>query len=150
MHLPPAAAWPVDSARWLGRALGALALAAALANLYFGLRLGWGASSIGLMTVSAVCTAGAAMGLSTATKGQLRWDGERWYWSDGQDHAVIRLACAVDLQHFLLLHIALERGAGRWLCLHSPAMDGHWLALRRAVVAAQQSRYQASARSLPE
>jgi hypothetical protein len=150
MHLPPAASWTVDNARWQGRVLAALGVAGALVALFFCFSQPWGVYSILVAVACGLCTAGAALGLFHAANGQLRWDGERWQWRDKQDHAVIELVCVLDLQRLLLVRIACEQGPSLWLWLHSPAMDGRWLALRRAVVGSPKGPYRRQQSSLPE
>jgi hypothetical protein len=102
-----------------------------------------------LLVILALCTAQAAIDLSEAVNGRLRWDGERFHWSDAQDHAVTRLQCALDLQRVLLLRITCEAGPRMWLWLYSPAMDGRWRAVRRAVVCAEQNPQLHASDSLP-
>lgn len=150
MFLPPAAAWTVDSARWQRRVLVALGLAGALPSLFFCLNQRWGAHSLAVLLWLGLCTVGASWRFQKAANGQLRWDGERWHWSDSQDYAVTKFDCVVDLQRFLLLRIVCDQGPQLWLWLYSPAMDGRWLALRRAVMAAQQGGYRPQTGSLPE
>jgi hypothetical protein len=149
MVLPPAAAWKVDSARWQRRVLAALGLLGALVSLFFCLGQRWGTSSL-LVLLWGLCTAIAVMGLRKGATGHLRWDGERWHWSDTQDHAVTRLVCVIDLQRLLLLRVDCEQGPSRWLWLQSPTMDAPWRALRRAVVASQNALRRPQPRSLPE
>jgi hypothetical protein len=150
MYLPPAAAWKVNSARWQRRVLAALGLLGALVGSFFVFSQHWAPSSWLVLVVLAACSAGASMGLYKAAEGQLRWDGERWHWSDGQDHGVTRLSCVIDLQRCLLLRIDCEQARILWLWLYSPAMDARWLALRRAVVASPKANSPTRAGSLPE
>jgi len=150
MHLPPAASWTAGRAPWRSIVLAALGLLGALVGLFFCLSQRWGISSWLVLLALCVSAAGALIGLHTGSAGQLRWDGERWHWSDADDYAVTRLACVLDLQRFLLLRIDCEQEPGLWLWLQSPSMDARWLALRRAVVASGQALPRLQSASLPE
>jgi len=137
MYLPPAAAWDVGPAQWQRRALLALVSLGLLANAYFCYSQRWSITSVFLLLLNAACAGLAAMGLRQGPRGKLRWDGGHWYWFAEQDHAVVQLACVMDLQRCLLLRVACEPGPGLWLWLESPRMSEPWLALRRAVVASR-------------
>ena len=149
MHLPPAAAWKVDSARWQRRMLCALGLAGALVSAFFCLNQRWGVSTVVLLAALAACSALATAGLWWPMQGHLRWDGEHWHWSDEEDRVVTHLSCVVDLQRFMLLRIACAQAPSLWLWLESPAMDARWLALRRAIVASPQAMTRVWPGSLP-
>ncbi|RFO95526.1 hypothetical protein DIC66_18045 [Rhodoferax lacus] len=150
MHLPPAASWNVGRAPWQRGVQASLGLLGAVAGLYFCFSQRWGVSSWLVLGALCASAASAAMSLFNRPAGQLRWDGERWHWSDADDYAVTRLACVLDLQRFLLLRIDCEQGRGLWLWLQSPSMDARWLALRRAVVASGQAMPRSQSASLPE
>ncbi len=137
MVLPPAASWKTGPSRWQRALLAALVVLVALNSAFFCLSQRWGLSSLLLLLVLAACTAAALVGLWRPQRGQLRWDGAHWHWSDPQDHAVNQLVCVLDLQRCLLLRIGSEAGVRRWLWLESSRMDAGWLALRRAVAASR-------------
>jgi hypothetical protein len=75
------------------------------------------------------------MARRNAATGQLRWDGERWYWSGEPDRTVHAMSCILDLQSIMLLHLTCERRTGHWLWLEAGNKPERWKALRRAVVA---------------
>ena len=113
MHLPPAAAWTAGASQWQRALLAALALLAACASAFFCLNQRWGVSSIVLLMVLAVCTAVAMAVLWRPARGQLRWDGAQWHWSDPEDHAVRQLVCVLDLQRCLLVRLDCQAGMRR-------------------------------------
>ena len=77
----------------------------------------------------------AAMARHNAARGQLRWDGERWHWSGEPDRTVRAMACVLDLQSMMLLHLTCESRTSHWLWLEAGNKPERWKALRRAVVA---------------
>jgi hypothetical protein len=135
-------------APWQRRLLGALVLLGLLVSLGFGFGQGWGLTTLLLFLALLGCSAVAMLGLLGSATGQLRWDGEQWHWSGQYDAAVTDIRCILDLQRVLLLHIRCEQGARHWLWLESGAMDAGWLAVRRAVVAAQAAQQSAKFNSL--
>ena len=136
MHRPPAVSWDVGPARWRGRVLTALALCATLDWTGFWVLQGWSTSSFFLLLLVFASVLLAGLSNRNTPVGQLRWDGEQWHWS-GVDHDTVRVvACVLDLQRMLLLHIRCEQGACHWLWLEAAAQPTRWRAMRRAVVAA--------------
>jgi hypothetical protein len=91
----------------------------------------------------------AFLALRRGAQGHLRWDGEHWHWSAGQDFGVTEVSRVLDLQYLLILRIRLDNGIKLWLWLESRGMGAAWMALRRAVVASQASSEAAAFNSLP-
>ena len=150
MYLPPAAAWDVGRTQWQRRALLALVALDLLVSAGFCYSQRWSSTTFFLLLLNAACAGFAATGLRRGPRGKLRWDGGHWYWSAEQDHAVLQLACVMDLQRCMLLRVACLPGANLWLWLESPSMSEPWLALRRAVVAGRDAPQAQSLHSLPE
>jgi len=137
MHQPPAVAWDLAPTRSQRRAPIALLLLAVLVWLVFITRQGWGPASLALLLALLVATVVVAVGLNKLPTGQLRWDGEQWLWSGVQDRMVRSMACVLDLQSVLVLHIRCDQGKGHWLWLEAGDKPLHWKALRRAMVASR-------------
>jgi hypothetical protein len=66
----------------------------------------------------------------------LRWDGQAWLWTGFGDVAVDHSALVLDLQQLVLLKLHSAEGAVAWLWLQGASGNRQWLALRRAIVAA--------------
>jgi hypothetical protein len=112
-------------------------LLAALAWGGFLFKQGWSPVSYTLLLVLIAGAALAAVEHSQVTKGQLRWDGEQWHWSGDQDRMVRSMACVLDLQSMVLLHVQCDQGKSHWLWLEADGRPHHWKALRRAIVASK-------------
>jgi hypothetical protein len=134
MHRPPAVSWNVVAVRWPLRALALSALLAIALLLAFAAKQGWSPLSLGLLLLHPVSFWAAFRGLQAMPKGQLQWDGERWYWAGVDVVAVTSLVRALDLQSVMLLHIQTAQGPGFWLWLEHGADATRWLAMRRALV----------------
>jgi hypothetical protein len=117
------------------RILAALTLLAVLVWVGFTEKQGWGLSSFIVLVALFVGVGLVAIARHKALKGQLRWDGEQWYWTDAQDHAVRTMVCILDLQGVMLLQIACDHGKSHWIWLESGYKPTQWKALRRAIVA---------------
>lgn len=149
MHCPPAATRDVRRLPSQGR------LPLTLGLLGVGLNLCFVLLQPGLVSALCLAVALAALGVAalawrTGATGRLHWDGEHWYWSDGQIHRVDRLQCILDMQRRMLVRIGCEHRVHCWLWLESPAMDERWRALRRAVAHSQGAQGAPAAHSLPQ
>jgi hypothetical protein len=98
-------------------------------------RAGWGVTSVALLLVLLAAVLLAAMAQRNAPKGQLRWDGEHWYWATAQDLTVLTMVRVVDFQLMMLLQVTLDNGQRHWFWLDADSKSSHWIALRRAIVA---------------
>ena len=135
MHRPPAVAWDLSPTQWQMRVLAALTLLAMLVWVGFIAEQGWGLSSFIVLVALLVGVWLVAMARRKALRGQLRWDGEQWYWTGLQDRAVRAMACILDLQVVMLLQITFDQGKSHWIWLESGYKPAQWKALRRAIVA---------------
>ncbi len=135
MHRPPAVAWVLSPTLWQRRILATLALLALLVWVGFITEQGWGLSSFAVLIALFLGVLLAAMAWHNASRGQLRWDGEQWYWTDAQDRTVRTMACILDMQVMMLLQITCDQGKSHWLWLDSSENPAQWKALRRAIVA---------------
>lgn len=69
--------------------------------------------------------------------GQLRWDGQAWWWqpSDGAsaDAHAVNIDLRLDLQSTVLVRMTGQPGLARWCCLERAAAPARWSDLRRAL-----------------
>lgn len=143
MHRPPAVAWVLLPSRWQWRTLTALSLLTALVWIAFISEQGWGHTSLIVLGALLVGVLQTFMAWHNAPKGQLRWDGEQWYWTDEQDRAVRTMACILDMQAMMLLQVTCDQGKSHWLWLDSGDKPAQWKALRRAIVASEGVSHEA-------
>ena len=71
--------------------------------------------------------------------GELAWDGSAWRWSLWSQVESCRVQWTVALPGLTVIRLSRERGSVQWL-VAGPCVQRHpqWLALRRALVAADQ------------
>jgi hypothetical protein len=137
MHSAPAVRYPVPRSPLAGRWLLALcAVSGGAAGI------GWqaGLSAPGLALVVLVWLMAVAVCWAqwrSLVPGQLRWDGQAWWWRADQapsgDECPVRVAVHLDLQSAMLLHL---QGVGRtapWCWLDASAAPVNWQAMRRAL-----------------
>jgi hypothetical protein len=117
------------------RVLAALTLLAALVWVGFIVEQGWGLTSFIVLAALFLGVRLVAMARQKAHNGQLRWDGEQWYWTGTQDRALRAMVCILDLQVLTLLHVTCDQGKSHWIWLDSGYKPAQWKALRRAIVA---------------
>ncbi len=91
-----------------------------------------------VLIVLLVATSYALVGWWRSNTGVLSWDGQAWFWSGFDDVAVRQSALVLDFQQWMLLKLHSADGAVAWLWLQSESADRPWLALRRAIVAADR------------
>ena len=134
MHGAPSVSYPVGRCR-LAAALqalvglaGAAAVGAWLAQAPAGSMRPW-------FGAAALAVAGAAgwHAWRQSPTGLLAWDGTGWRWADGRGEVPGRIAIALDLEGWLLLHWQPEGARGAWLWLERSREPKAWPALRRAV-----------------
>jgi hypothetical protein len=149
MHRPPAVSHTVGRSSWhlyliASLAVIALVCAAALAFSSTSPIFSWLAFAAVLC-----CTVVALTGWSRSSSGKLQWDGQHWLWSGFADIPVCQTLPILDFQGLLLLKVTSEMGDVAWLWLQGAMNDAHWLAMRRAVVASQNTQERQRA-PLPE
>lgn len=140
MHHAPAVHFAVGSSRWLVRIvwalwlLGCFGLAAFFATQAVSLLIGlaWGAMVV--TGAGFAVRAGRSM-----PRGDLRWDGAAWYWSEFADASKCELVLQMDWQQCLLVTLHQPGKRSIWLWLEARRDRSIWLALRRAVVGAQRA-----------
>lgn len=136
MHRPPAVSYTV------GRSSGQLALVALLCGVAVvatALLTQSAASPLakwGVLSILAISALLALVGWWRSCTGVLRWDGQAWLWTGFGDIAVHHSALVLDFQQLVLLKLVSEDGAVAWLWLQGASGNRQWLALRRAIVAA--------------
>lgn len=137
MHSAPAVRYPVPRSARAGRALAWLCLAPAAPCLY-----GWASG----LPAAALAAVGASWLLAAAVlllqwrgmhAGQLRWDGQVWWWlpdtaAQADEHAVT-VALHLDLQAAVLVRMVGAPGRVHWRWLERAAAPAGWSALRRAL-----------------
>jgi hypothetical protein len=101
----------------------------------FTIRQGWGVTSFALLLVLLAAVLLAAMAQRNAPIGQLRWDGEQWYWIADQDFTVRTMVCLLDFQLTLLLQVTFDNRQRHWFWIETDSKPFQWNALRRAIVA---------------
>ena len=136
MHRPPAVSYTV------GRSSGHLVLVALLVCAAVAATVLLAQSAAPPLTkwvVLSILTFSALLALAgwlRSCTGVLRWDGEAWLWTGFGDVAVNHSALVLDFQQLMLLKLYSEDGAVAWLWLQGANGNRQWLALRRAIVAA--------------
>jgi hypothetical protein len=83
-----------------------------------------------------VCGSLALRGWWCGACGVLQWDGQNWYWRNGQQVACAGVQLISDFQTCLLVRLTLTSGKPDWLWLIADRDLRHWRAVRRALVAA--------------
>lgn len=137
MHSAPAVRYPVPRPARAGRVLALLCLLPAL-PLFHGWALGLSATALALVGASWLLAAAAVFvqwrGMHA---GQLRWDGQAWWWlpddaAQADEHAV-SMALHLDLQSAVLVRMAGAPGRMQWRWLERGAAPARWNELRRAL-----------------
>jgi hypothetical protein len=137
MHGAPAVSYPVGRSRLAGLVLAAAWLAGAAACAAWGWQVAappWQrALAAALVLLSAVA---GLKGWAAAPRGTLAWSGAAWRWEGGPPAAAAvdgQVACALDLQRWLLLAWTAPGHPRAWLWLERERAPADWDALRRAV-----------------
>jgi hypothetical protein len=137
MHSAPAVRYPVPRSACAGHALAWLCLVPAAPYLYC-----W----VSGLSAAALAVVGASWLLAAAVlflqwrgmhAGQLRWDGQAWWWlpdaaAQTDEHAVT-VALHLDLQAAVLVRMVGAPGRVHWRWLERAAAPAGWSALRRAL-----------------
>ena len=71
----------------------------------------------------------------------LRWDGQSWYWSCGQEDALCAVQWMMDVQYGMLLRVHMPDGSRKSLWLRRKAHAKNWCALRRALIFSGSTAY---------
>lgn len=130
MHSAPAVAYPVARSARAGMALAVLVALAAAPGLWWAYQ---GAAVWSLLAVGAVWIVASVVAVlqwRRTPRGQLRWDGEAWWWSDPHGERGVRPRVRLDLQAMLLVQTA---GPFGWHWLESGVAPSRWDDLRRAL-----------------
>jgi toxin CptA len=134
MHGAPSVSYPVGRCRFAAILMGtawAAGAAACGAWLWLVEAAVWQrALAIGLPALAAVL---ALRAMREPPQGALSWTGDGWRWMpEGQEARSGRVALALDLQRWLLVHWTGSGGAA-WLWMERRQGPRDWDALRRAV-----------------
>lgn len=134
MHSAPAVAYPVARSARAGLVLAVLAGLAAAPVLWW---VGQGAPlwpALLAWAAWAAAATGAWLQWRRMPKGELRWDGQAWWWADARGERAIRPRMRLDLQSVILVQ---ADGSGGWHCLESRMLPSRWGDLRRALCASE-------------
>jgi hypothetical protein len=101
------------------------------------------------MGVLLVCGAIALREWWCGASGVLHWDGQSWYWLNGERMASAGVQVVSDFQTCLLVRLTLTNGKRVWLWLIPDRDLRHWRAVRRALVAVTASEGVADASAGP-
>ncbi|GHC99545.1 hypothetical protein GCM10007320_56200 [Pseudorhodoferax aquiterrae] len=137
MHSAPAVRYPVPRPARAGRVLALLCLVAAI-PLFHGWALGLSATALAVVGASWLLAAAAVFGQWRGMRaGQLRWDGQAWWWQpDAAAHAdehAVSIALHLDVQAAVLVRVAGAPGRVQWRWLARTAAPSRWNDLRRAL-----------------
>ncbi len=139
MHLPPAASHRIARSRWHLRTILLLWGTGITAALWFAKGQSWAPASLAAVLASLVVALPALLSWRQTPQGLLQWDGQRWYWTRGDDSAACQLTPVLDFQNTLLVRLQDVSGRRQWLWLEArAAAPWAWLALRRAVFGSQR------------
>lgn len=137
MHSAPAVRYPVPRSARAGHLLAALCMLPSVPLLLW---WGDGAQPAALALVAAVwsCTAAlAGLQWRGMGAGQLRWDGQAWWWmrveSTLYDESPVSIALRLDLETVALVRVVGAPGWVRWRVLERSAAPERWRAVRRAL-----------------
>ncbi|KQP35823.1 hypothetical protein ASF44_21205 [Pseudorhodoferax sp. Leaf274] len=120
-----------------GRALAVLCLAPAASCL-----LGWasGLAAAPLVAVAAswvLAAAAVVLQWRGVRAGQLRWDGQAWWWLPDDaaqaDEYAVSIVLHLDLQSAVLVRMVGAPGRVRWRWLECAAAPARWSDVRRAL-----------------
>jgi len=140
MHLAPEVNFSVKRSRWharliVGASLLGLLVFAAFARDQMLLDVRTGVMALAMLIASTT----ALIGWKHSVQGNLRWDGQHWYWSGFSGNPVCCLRMVMDFQSALLVTVRAEAQASIFLWLEAPPSDAIWKALRRAIVSSQSA-----------
>jgi hypothetical protein len=138
MHSAPAVRYPVPRSTRAGRLLAALCVLPSVPLL-----LWWGDGAqpvaMAVFAVAWACAAGlAGLQWRAMAAGQLRWDGQAWWWlpdeAAAHDEYPVSVALRLDLQMTALVRVDGTPGwAGGWRVLERSAAPARWNDMRRAL-----------------
>jgi hypothetical protein len=138
MHSAPAVRYPVPRSARAGRVLAALC---AMPVLPFA--IGWmsgGVSAAALTAIGAIWLVAGSVAVAQwrgMQAGQLRWDGQTWWWHPGpQAHAdehAVSIELRLDLQAAVLVRMVGAPNGVCWRWLDRTVAPGLWGDLRRAL-----------------
>lgn len=138
MHRAPAVSFSVGRSRWhLGcvALFGCLALVVTVVFLNNQAQLDW--RSAVLVVAAIASSALAVQGWRHSPTGQLRWNGQHWYWAGYGADQDGRLSLLLDFQVVMLVAITAEKQRPQWIWLEAGCSDVHWVPLRRAIVSSR-------------
>ncbi len=138
MHRAPAVNFPVKRSRlqvWLIVCMSQLAVAGLVA---FALAQPVLDARTGILALAVfVASSMALLGWRQSPQGDLRWDGQHWYWSGFAENPVCKLRLLMDFQSFVVVNITAKGQAPLSLWLEAIPGDASWKRLRRAIVSSQ-------------
>lgn len=134
MHSAPALSYPVGRSVFWGLTM----LLAALVAVFAG--LAWRSQShpdpwkqwVFLLSLLFACLV-AVRAWWREAGGTLRWDGQVWTWSRGENSVGVKLVLRLDLQFCMLLQLSNEHGDQHWIWPQRRHGAALWSPLRRAV-----------------
>ena len=138
MHRAPAVNFTVKRSRWQARLIVLLSLLiAAILTIFVHEQAVFGMQAV-FLTLSVVLAGSTAyLGWRRSPQGNLRWDGQHWFWSGFAKETVCRLDLLMDFQSFLVVTIMAEGQAPVFLWLEATLDGSNWMPLRRAIVSSQ-------------
>lgn len=138
MHRAPAVNFTVKRSRLQARLIGYVGLLTVTIFAIFVRDQPAVNIQIGVLTLSIVLAGSTAyLGWKRAPQGNLRWDGEHWYWSDFDRKMLCRLNLLADFQSVVVVTLTAEGRPPVFLWLEAPLDGANWKPLRRAIVSSQ-------------
>ncbi len=134
MNRAPAVSFSTSRSRWHLRFVVAIIVSAGLVSVAFSIKQpqsGWS-----IFAIANTLLIASVFSLSSWRKsavGQLRWDGQCWYWSVFGDPSVCDLMVRLDWQSGMLVTLKGKDQPTVWLWLDAPSDVANWNSLRRAV-----------------
>ena len=140
MHGPPAVSHHIGRSQWYFGMLATLwSVALCVSVLLLQTPLAPEALWSILLALGLSCALSFAGWIRSDT-GTLQWDGQHWLWPGFGEAPVQRMRLVLDFQKCILLQLRSEDGHVAWLWAQAGTSHHQWLAVRRAVVAAQRTR----------
>lgn len=135
MHSAPAVRYPVVRSSRVGASLLGVWAAAAAVCIWWWLQ--GGVSAWHLLVVLASLFIGGAVAFlqwHRSPVGDLRWDGQAWWWQFAdEDEVSVNVQVRLDFQQGVLLEMTGWRRRAVWCCPERATLPARWADLRRAL-----------------
>jgi len=138
MHSAPAVSYPVGRSSFYGSLLvGVHVIGASVLSAWVVTSDVPGLEHVAAFAIWLASAALAVWSWWRARTGALTWDGQHWFWTDGDRSHPVILSVALDLQRLMLMQLHSSEASSLWIWLERRAMPARWRPCRCAVFARQ-------------